>query len=149
MTSKKWLNGPDCCSFWIVVFFLPHLCRAKEPRIEIIIILLSSLKHEPNSFSIHIHHGVPTQVYSIQGTFVRSFFFRSLRDKARRLGRGLRLLLPTTTTTTAALFCCVDTLTHNGHITCSLARFLQGRECHILLQNENGPCPLLAAANCL
>lgn len=25
----------------------------------------------------------------------------------------------------------------------------QGRECHILLQNENGPCPLLAAANCL
>jgi hypothetical protein len=26
---------------------------------------------------------------------------------------------------------------------------LQNNDCHILLQNENGPCPLLAAANCL
>ena len=25
----------------------------------------------------------------------------------------------------------------------------QGRDCHILLQNENGPCPLIAAANAL
>ena len=31
----------------------------------------------------------------------------------------------------------------------SLTQTKQGRECQILLQNENGPCPLLAAANCL
>jgi hypothetical protein len=30
-----------------------------------------------------------------------------------------------------------------------LCFFRQGRECHILLQNENGPCPLIAAANCI
>jgi ubiquitin carboxyl-terminal hydrolase MINDY-1/2 len=30
-----------------------------------------------------------------------------------------------------------------------LLHFGQGRDVYILLQNENGPCPLLAAANCL
>ena len=35
---------------------------------------------------------------------------------------------------------------------CAPRRFIykiQDRQCHILLQNENGPCPLIAAANAL
>lgn len=31
----------------------------------------------------------------------------------------------------------------------SYSNIKQNRSVHILLQNENGPCPLLAAANCL